>query len=139
VGQDHDKNDWRQKHRNKLDQLEKKIRYDRKHGFRNQASFDYLGGFLKYHKWHAALASIILINMSILFQNSSLIYFYLLGLVITVKDTIKKAFNTGEIVLSPVTFYLVAASVFIVVFAELGYPVPEVTWGLIHNTAEVLS
>lgn len=130
---------------------EKKSRIDQLHKLHSENvkaelfnnHFDFQGGVLQYHQWITALFGGLLFLLTFAFQQGAWIYFYLLGMIKVVKDTVKttrrsdqtgwKAWNW-----KPLTYYLISALLVTVVMVQAGHQFPDMTLGLAESTMEVL-
>ena len=133
--------DWNQKVKNKIEALEKKREFERKHGLRQKRHYDFQGGILQYHQWITLFTGASLFTLGIVLQQGAWIYFYLFGLIKILKDTAKDILTDHRpenVNVNPLTYYLIGALLVTVLMLEAGYTVPDMHFGLVSNTAEVL-
>lgn len=133
--------DWNKKVKNKIEALEKKREFEEKHGLNQSNHYDFQGGILQYHQWITLFAGISLFTLGIIFEQGAWIYFYLFGLIKILKDTLKDILNDhnpNTINTKPLTYYLIGALLVTVVMFQAGYTIPDMHFGLVSNTAEVL-
>jgi len=123
---------------NKAEAIAKKTKFELENGYRKQNHFDFQGGILKYHQWITLIFGITLVSLALLHQRGSFLYFYLFGLIKIGKDTLQTFLDMNEAKLSPLIYYLFGGLVSAVVIMQIGYPIPDMTYGLIYNTNEVL-
>lgn len=123
---------------NKAEAIAKKTKFELENGFRKQNHFDFQGRILKYHQWITLFFGITLVSLALLHQRGSFLYFYIFGLIKIGKDTLETFFDMGNAKLSPLIYYLFGGVVSAVVIMQIGYPIPDMTYGLIYNTNEVL-
>jgi len=132
------KEDSDKKIENKAEAIARKTKFELENGFRKQSHFDFQGGILKYHQWITLFFGITLVSLALLHQRGSFLYFYLFGLIKIGKDTAQTFLNMGDIKPSPLLYYLIGGLISAVIIMQIGYPVPNMTYGLIYNTNEVL-
>jgi len=129
---------WKKKHENKLDALTSKIEFERRNGFRKNNRFQFIGGVLQYHQWITLLTGITFVSLGLLHQRGSFLYFYLFGLIKIIKDTVETFLGLETLKLSPLIYYMFGGLISLIILTQIGYPIPDVTYGLIYNTSEVL-
>lgn len=105
--------------------------------------YDFQGGIGKYHQWMAALVGGLLFLLAFSFNQGAWIYFYLLGMVKVIKDTAKSgtvstSHGLKDVNTAPLVYYLVTALIVAVIMVEAGHNFPDLTFGLIENTASVI-
>lgn len=122
---------------NKIDALARKIEFETEHGLRDDSHFDFQGGVLKYHQWITLTVGSLFMLLALLHQQGSFLYFYLFGLIKVGKDTANTVLN-NDAELSPLIYYIFSGVMILVLMTQAGYPIPDMTYGLAYNTAEVL-
>lgn len=105
--------------------------------------FDFQGGILQYHQWITAYIGGVFFGLGFLFQQGAWIYFYLIGMIKIMKDTVKqiKHRSWGEVKAldtRPLIYYLVSALIVTIVMVQSGHQFPDLTLGLGNSLLEVV-
>jgi len=124
--------------RHKAEALARKKQFNVKNGFDKDNHFDFQGRILKYHQWISLSVGTLFMLLALLHQRGSFLYFYVFGLVKVAKDTLETYLETGNKELSPLIFYLFGGLTVLILMTQNGYPVPDMTYGLLSNTAQVI-
>lgn len=130
------------KEENRLNQygLKHQIETERKL-FNNH--FGFQGGVLKYHQWITLFTGLFLINLAYAYDQGAFIYFYLLGMLKISKDTLKTMTEVStrelyELDMRPITYFLLGGGLGLLVWSSIGASFPDMAFGLVENTVEVL-
>jgi len=124
--------------RHKAEAIAKKKELDVRHNLHENQKFDFQGGVLKYHQWISAFLGLLFVTSGMVLQQGTWIYFYIIGLGKILKDTFSNNLDNNGLELKPLIYYLVAALLGFIVMSQAGFPLPDMSLGLIANLSNVV-